>query len=278
MLVPTCDTHARVCEISVALLDRYWPGHPPVHVLHYAVRPRVAHAELHDMGRQSESPWLGTVRRFLRVRSEDVFLLLLDDYVLCAPAQTGVIHHATKLLRADKRVGFFPLCWYPASSRTPRTDRQGIVTLGRCPILLQAALWRREWFLNLSEAMSDDTSPWGFESAATERARHSGMEVCAADIPEPAYVGGHLLDAFDKRNWPLPYHNLMHQGKPQTRHDDFLRREGFAVPSRGLGDTVAKLARATGADKIAGALERLTGRPCGCERRRGALNDRLPFG
>ena len=278
ILIPTCDTHARVCEIGAALLERYWPDHPPVHVPHYRVRPRVANALLHDMGDQSESPWLGTVRRFLRTREEDVFLMLLDDYALCGPARTELITRATGLLRSDPQVGFFPLCWYAASSREPRAGQPGIVTLGRCPVLLQAALWRRDWFVRLAEGMSDATSPWGFESAATQRARHLGMQACAAEIPDPAYVGGHLLDAFDKRDWPLPYHNLMHAGKPEVRHDDFLRREGFEVPSRGLGDTVAKLARATGVDRLAGAIERVTGRPCGCERRRRALNDRVPFG
>jgi hypothetical protein len=246
-------------------------------VLHYAVRPRISTAELHYMGEQRTSPWLATVTRFLRTRAEDVFLLLLDDYALCGPPRRDVIANATKLLSDDPRVGFFPLCWYPASSRSPRAGRPGIVTLGRCPILLQAGLWRRDGFLRLAARMSDNTSPWGFESAGTQLARDLSMEVCAADIPDPAYVGGHLLDAFDKRDWPLPYHNLMHAGKPEVGHDDFLRHEGFDVPSRGLGDAIAKVARATGADRVAGAIERVTGRPCGCERRRRALNERVPF-
>lgn len=278
VLIPTCDTHARVCEISAALLDRYWPDHPPVHVLHDAVRPRIAKAELHHMGGQNESPWLGTVTRFLRGRTEDVFLLLLDDYGLCAPPRREVVASATQLLHSDRRVGFFPLCWYPASSRQPRAGRPRIVTLGRCPILLQAALWRRDWFLELDAGMSGATSPWGFESAATETVRRLQMEVCAADLPDPTYLGGHLLDAFDKRDWPLPYHNLMHAGNPETRHDEFLRTEGFHVPSRGLGDTVAKVARATGADRVAGAIERITGKGCGCERRRQTLNETVRYG
>ena len=229
------------------------------------------------MGEQGESPWLATIARFLRTRSEDVFLLLLDDYAVCGPPRRDVIDRATNLLGTDSRVGFFPLCWYPASSRSSRGDYPGIVALGRYPILLQAGLWRCDWFLKLAARMSDNTSPWGFESAAAPLARDLSMEVCAADIPDPAYVGGHLLDGFDKRDWPLPYHNLMHAGNPEVRHDDFLRREGFDVPSRGLGDTIAKVARATGADRVVGVIERLTGKSCGCGRRKRALNERVPY-
>jgi hypothetical protein len=277
VLIPTCDTHVRVCEMTAALLDRYWPEHPPVHVLHYDVQPRIRGAMLHYMGNQGDSPWLATITRFLRTRRESVFLLLLDDYALCGPPRRALISAAVELFQSDPRVGLFPLCWYPASSRKPRADWPGIVTLGRCPILLQAALWRREWFLELAEGMDGNTSPWGFESAATQRAKQVPREICAADMPDPPYVGGHLIDAFDKRDWPLPYHNLMHAGKPDQRHDEFLRREGFEVTSRGLGDTIAKVTRATGFDRVARAVERVTGRPCGCEGRRTALNTHVPY-
>lgn len=277
ILLPTCNTHAPVCQITAALLDRHWPDHPPVHVLHYEAKPPIQGAALHDMGRQSDWPWLATLTRFLRTRSDDVFLLLLDDYAVCGKPRRDLIAAAIALLQSDLRVGFFPLCWYPASSRAPRAGSPGIVTLGPAPILLQAALWRREWFLELSDAMDENTGPWGFESAATQWVKRAPREICAADIPDAAYVGGHLIDGFDKCDWPLPYHNLMHAGQPEERHDDFLRREGFAIPARGAGDAIARLTRATGIEHLAHAFERLTGRSCGCQKRRQELNRRLPY-
>jgi hypothetical protein len=42
--------------------------------------------------------------------------------------------------------------------------------------------------------------------------------------------------------------------------------------SNGLGDVVAKVAKATGAEAIAKAYEKKTGRDCGCKERREALN------
>ncbi len=47
-------------------------------------------------------------------------------------------------------------------------------------------------------------------------------------------------------------------------------------PSRGLGDTVAKITRATGLDRLAHAYTRVTGRDCGCGRRQTELNRRFP--
>lgn len=51
-----------------------------------------------------------------------------------------------------------------------------------------------------------------------------------------------------------------------------------AEPSRGLGDTIAKVTRATGIERAVKAVERLTGIPCGCERRRATLNRAVPYG
>src|SRR5882724_2368962 len=48
-------------------------------------------------------------------------------------------------------------------------------------------------------------------------------------------------------------------------------------PSRGLGDTVVKLAKAIGADRAARALTLATGTDCGCGRRRRLLNDAMPY-
>ena len=49
-------------------------------------------------------------------------------------------------------------------------------------------------------------------------------------------------------------------------------------PSRGLGDTVAKITHATGLDKLADIYTGLTGKPCGCASRQEALNKLVPYG
>jgi len=51
----------------------------------------------------------------------------------------------------------------------------------------------------------------------------------------------------------------------------------YAGPDRGLGDRVARLAEATGIASVVRAVERVTGRPCGCQKRRESLNQKLPI-
>jgi len=48
-------------------------------------------------------------------------------------------------------------------------------------------------------------------------------------------------------------------------------------PSRGLGDTVAKVTHATGIHALVQTAARAVGKPCGCAKRREALNKLLPY-
>lgn len=260
------------------LLERRWPAHPTVHVLHHgrALKHAAGNVQLHGRGANGLR-WLGNIADFLKTRSEELFLLLLDDYALCGSAKQSVIANAVGLMQKDPSVGLFPLCWYPAARREPREGWEGIETLSGTPILLQAAIWRRSWLLELARGMDERTSPWGFEALATRKARSISMQVCGAQMPTPAYVGGHLIDGFDKSDWPLPYHNLMHRGQPEMRHETFLRDQGFAFPIRGLGDSVARVAQATGAAQVVNLVKHATGRDCGCQRRRDALNRAVPY-
>jgi hypothetical protein len=223
------------------------------------------------------SSWLGPIVSFLESRPEELFLLMLDDYALCGPARVETISAARRLMEAEKGVGVFPLSWYPAQSRVPREGWPGVETLTGTPILLQAAIWRREGFLDLARSMDPRTSAHGFERLATQRVKGRGIEICGAQMPSPKWVGGHFVDGFDKRDWPLPYHNLMHAGRLEPQHEPFLRAEGLEPPARGLGDTIERIARVTGIAKLATQIAAVTGRDCGCDRRRERLNRLVPY-
>lgn len=279
LLIPTYDAYARIASISLTLLHRYWADHPIAHVLHHAVAPRREpgdRVELHDCGSDA-SRWVGNVVRFLEGQTDELFLLMLDDYGLCGPAQVETISSAVRLMEADRGVGLFPLSWYPARQRVARGGWPGVETLIGAPILLQAAIWRRDAFLELARPMDPRTSPHGFERLATQRAKGREIEICGVQIPPPRWVGGPFVDGFDKRDWPLPYHNLMHAGRLEPRHEPFLRAEGFAPPAQGLGDTIERLARITGIANLAKRVGDLTGRDCGCEGRRQTLNRWVPY-
>ena len=47
--------------------------------------------------------------------------------------------------------------------------------------------------------------------------------------------------------------------------------------SQGLGDTVAKITKATGLDRLSEIYTSITGKPCGCAERQEALNKLFPY-
>mgnify|MGYP001603064935 FL=1 len=49
------------------------------------------------------------------------------------------------------------------------------------------------------------------------------------------------------------------------------------MKSKGLGDTVAKVASMIGADKAAELYKKKTGKDCGCKKRQEALNKAVPY-
>lgn len=49
-------------------------------------------------------------------------------------------------------------------------------------------------------------------------------------------------------------------------------------PSKGLGDTIAKMTKATGLDKVANSMAKAVGKEdCGCGTRRDTLNRVFPY-
>lgn len=47
--------------------------------------------------------------------------------------------------------------------------------------------------------------------------------------------------------------------------------------SKGLGDTIEKVAIATGVKSVVNKVEKITGKPCGCNERKDALNRMFPY-
>ena len=47
--------------------------------------------------------------------------------------------------------------------------------------------------------------------------------------------------------------------------------------SRGIGDTVEKITKATGIKDVVDKVSKITNTPCGCEKRKERLNNLLPY-
>ena len=49
------------------------------------------------------------------------------------------------------------------------------------------------------------------------------------------------------------------------------------MKSKGLGDTIEKVTKATGIKRVVDAVSEATGKDCGCGKRRDALNRAFPY-
>ena len=49
------------------------------------------------------------------------------------------------------------------------------------------------------------------------------------------------------------------------------------MKSKGLGDTIEKVTKATGIKKVVETVSKATGKPCGCSQRRDSLNRMFPY-
>tara|TARA_R100000781_G_C4058030_1_gene120052 strand:+ start:605 stop:760 length:156 start_codon:yes stop_codon:yes gene_type:complete len=47
--------------------------------------------------------------------------------------------------------------------------------------------------------------------------------------------------------------------------------------SKGLGDSIEKITKATGIKQVVGAVAQATGKDCGCNKRRDTLNRIFPY-
>tara|TARA_R110002110_G_scaffold349692_2_gene559832 strand:+ start:97 stop:252 length:156 start_codon:yes stop_codon:yes gene_type:complete len=49
------------------------------------------------------------------------------------------------------------------------------------------------------------------------------------------------------------------------------------MKSKGLGDTIEKITKATGIKKVVETINKATGKDCGCGKRKETLNKRFPY-
>ena len=47
--------------------------------------------------------------------------------------------------------------------------------------------------------------------------------------------------------------------------------------SKGLGDSIEKITKATGIKKVVNKISKVTGKDCGCKKRQQALNKAFPY-
>lgn len=229
IVMPTSNRHAHVASTSLELLDRYWPDHPPVDVIHHEVAvPSAKAARQFYAGPQGEVSWCDAFSSYLaEVNQAEFLMILLDDYALCGKVQTARISQALQIMKSDPRVAAFYLTWIQLPSARQYNGCDGVII---CPhwdytVHLQAGLWRRSTLVRILGQLRG-ASCESFEITGSDiQNQLSTPELhLAFDLPPPAHPSL-FLDSTEKTHWPMPYHNLMHRGQPDARHFDFLEKQ-----------------------------------------------------
>ena len=63
-----------------------------------------------------------------------------------------------------------------------------------------------------------------------------------------------------------------------NKEENIVDLQDLIQESKGLGDTIHKITTATGIKKVVDKISEKTGKPCGCGKRRDALNKMFPYG
>ncbi len=221
--MPTCEKYAHVAGVSLSLLDRYWPGHPPVHVIHSQTVPILT---VHSFPSPfPDTDWVSRLWHHLMFEcSSEVILLTLDDYALCRPVNPFRLRELHGQFCSSDIDGLhltYQPCVHHGETVIPYWDYI---------ISTQAAYWRRDVLVELLGRFRHN-SIWEFELSASRwwRVNKPVGRIVQASMAVPPRISG-FVDEMDKSDWPFPYHNLYRQGHFDSRHAAFMAQEGFPCP------------------------------------------------
>jgi len=211
VLIPSCDAYADLWHPFFELFRRYWPDCPyPVYLgsnfLTYdaGVRPLTVGEDV---------DWSTGFSEMLRRVPEPHVLVLLEDFLLSAPAETARIGRLLGYMnaRAAACIRLMPVPGAPAPA--PDFADAGDLQKGvPYRMSLQAAIWRRDLLLAL---VRPGETPWQLELAGSMRTE-------ALDAP--------FLSVLRGPQPPLPYFcNAVIRGVWRRDGLALCRREGVSV-------------------------------------------------
>jgi hypothetical protein len=217
IVIPTSNRYTEACRTTLRLLNQFWPGHPPVHIvaLDQAIAPRpVDNAWVFQAGLQDRVTWTEALEWYLaRWSQDDVILLLLEDYGLYRAPDFARLSRAASVIHSDPAVASFHL----TNMAIPSSDSYQDPDIVAYPawdysVNLQAAFWRTSRLRRLLQEVGPDSAD-AFELRGSKRynTRHLTREKhltfeTSRDTPM-------FLDSDPRKDeWALPYHNLVRRG------------------------------------------------------------------
>jgi hypothetical protein len=177
LVILSCDARQDLWAPCLALYGRYWSDCPyPIFLVSDTIEARIPPARSLRAG--AVLPWSDVARLALECLPHEYVLLMLDDFFLTRPVDTGAVE--TKRLQLARSQG---AClrlgpWPGPTTSLSWTPEIGEHEPGRpYRASLQPAFWRRR---SLIELLVPGESPWDFELAGSARADARSLVIHAS--------------------------------------------------------------------------------------------------
>lgn len=228
VLVSSCDAYSDVWDPFFSLFFKYWPRCPfPI----FLVSNELIHGDprVTTLATGRNKSWSQSFLAALEVISTDYVIVLMEDYLFREAPDTSRIDYLVDFMDREQVdcLRLFP-------TPPPRGPISGRDDLGELEVgaphrvSLQAAIWRRS---SLRSLVSENESPWEFESEGSKRADQSSLL---------------LLSVMDHEHAPVSYFCTgVVKGKWVREAVEFLNHEGLSVDisARGVEPRLDELVR-----------------------------------
>lgn len=207
-LVPTSNKYLHFLNGFAYLFNKFVVPRQAVDIVRYDVRPPKLPANFQNVavGAQSDYSWTAGMAAYLRLpQAPRHFILMLEDYWLCAPVDMARLDALWKYAQAHPEVGRIDLTadrMKVGHKDYPALDLVESAQDAAFRASLQASIWSREYLLGLCER--GDWSPWQFEKHA---AQGDGALVLGTKEPLIGYANaaggmGKQPDKYDRKKIP----------------------------------------------------------------------------
>lgn len=232
LIVSSCDKYKDCWDPFFKLLKKYWNPAPQIllntETLSYSY-PGLDIRTLSLYGKEERPEWSERLMTTLRQVSADYVLLMLDDFFLEKPVNTGVIDQCVTWMDQDPSIAafcFMPTmhegnlpCRYPGFEQRPQK--------GEYRLTCQASLWRKSTLL---KDMRPHESAWLFETLGSRRSWRYRDQKFYAAIP-----GTEIME------YHYPVGAALHRGKwnPYMRELNETENLGIDFSERGFNTDVS---------------------------------------
>lgn len=190
--------YLRFLPRNLAAIERWWPDHPGINI-----SPKI--------DRQKEQ-LLETFRGI----NEPYAILLFSDYRVCGPVKTLRLAECMNWMRRHPECISCSLTWEPVS-KEPYDGFELLPPYNFAwPYAIngQARIWNVELLRKLLLELRDDYDELNVEQELGRVfANWENPVAVSYPIPAPHDINS-MVDCNDKSEWIIPYHNIMHNGRP----------------------------------------------------------------